>query len=67
MLINDLTEVRKNYTMLESKLSVSRTLTVNQKKQMIEIERQCCNYEQYSRRERLEVVGIPSNTEDSKL
>ena len=67
MLINDLTEVRKSYTMLESTLSVSRTLTVNKKKQMIEIERQCCNYEQYSRRERPEVAGIPSNTEDSML
>ena len=63
----NLNELSKKYVMLESELSISRTVTTNQKKQIIELERQCWMNEQYSRRECLEVAGIPSDTENSKL
>ena len=63
----DLTDLSKNYLMLESELSVSRTVTANQRKQIVELERQCWSNEQYSRRECLEIAGIPSNTDNTKL
>lgn len=64
---NDMTDLKKNYEMLESELSVSRNVTTNQKKQIVELERQCWSNEQYSRRECLVVAGIPNDTEDAKL
>lgn len=64
---SDLTDLKKSYAMLESELLVSRTVTTRQKKQIIELERQCWSNEQYSRRECLEVAGIPNNTQDSEL
>lgn len=64
---NELVDLRKNYSALESELSVSRTVTTNQRKQIVELERQCWSNEQYSRRECLEVTGIPGNTDDDKL
>ena len=60
-------DLRKHFTALESELSVSRTVTTIQKKQIVELERNCWSNEQYSRRECLEVAGIPDNTEDNKL
>ena len=65
--INNMTDLKKNYKMLESELSVSRNVTTNQKEQIVELERQCWSNEQYSRRECLEVAGIPNDTEDAKL
>ena len=64
---NDLADLRKNYSALESELSVSRTVTTNQKKQIVELERNCWSNEQYSRRECLEVTGIPGDTHNDKL
>lgn len=63
----DLTDLRKSYTMIESELSIARAVSSTQRKQIIELERQCWRNEQYSRRECLEVAGIPDFTEDHKL
>ena len=52
---------------MESELSVSRNVTTNQKRQIVELERQSWSNEQYSRRECLEVAGVPNGTEDAKL
>ena len=60
----DLSELRNNYSRLESELLISKTVTTRQKDQIINLERQCWSNEQYSRRECLEISGIPSNTEN---
>ena len=63
----DLSELRNNYSRLESELLISKTVTTRQKNQIINLERQCWSNEQYSRREYLEISGIPSNTENQNL
>ena len=63
----DLTELRKNYSRLESELQVSKSVTTLQRKQIIALERQCWSKEQYSRREYLEISGIPDNIDENKL
>ena len=55
----DLTELSKNYTKLESELQISKSVTSLQRQQIIALERQCWSNEQYSRRECLEISGIP--------
>ena len=60
----DLLELRNNYSRLESELLTSKTVTTCQKDEIINLERQCWSNEQYSRRECLEISGIPSNTEN---
>ena len=63
----DLSELRNNFSRLESELLISKTVTTRQKDQIINLERHCWSNEQYSRRECLEISGIPSNTEDQNL
>ena len=71
MLLNkinqELIELRKNYTRLESELYISQSVTTKQRKQIITLERQCWSNEQYSRRECLEISGVPGNTSDENL
>ena len=64
---SDLTDLRKSYNRIESELSVSRNVTSNQRKQIEELQRQCWSNEQYSRRECLEIAGIPNDTKNEKL
>ena len=66
-LSQDLAELHKNYSRLESELLVSKNVTTCQKNQIVNLERQCWSNEQYSRRECLEISGIPDGTEDQKL
>ena len=63
----ELSELSKNYSRLESELAISKTVTSIQKQQIIALEKQCWCNEHYSRRECLEISGIPSNTRDDKL
>ena len=50
----------ENYKKLESDVSVSKTVSSLLTDQMNNVEKQCWGNAQYSRRECLEVVGIPS-------
>lgn len=63
----DLTDLRKNYSRLESELHISKSVTTLQKQQIITLERQCWSNEQYSRRECLEISGIPEDTSSETL
>ena len=62
-----LSELRNNYSELESELLISKTVTTRQKDQIINLERQWWNNKQYSRCECLEISGIPRNTENQNL
>ena len=64
---NELSELRKNYNKLEADLKVSKSVTEAMKNPIIVLERKCWSNEQCSRREYLEISGIPSDAEASKL
>ena len=64
---NELSELRKNYNKLKADLKVSKSVTEPIKNHIIVLERKCWSNEQYSRRECLEISGIPSDTEAGKL
>ena len=59
-LTDEIKLLKENYKRLESDISVSRTVSSLLTDQMNNVERQCWANAQYSRRECLEVVGIPS-------
>ena len=63
----ELSELRKNCNKLEADLKVSKSVAEAMKNHIIVLERKCWSNEQYSRRECLEISGIPSNTEAGKL
>ena len=51
---------------LEADLSITRTVSDTFKNRIITLERKCWRNEQYSRRECLEISGIPNGTPDSQ-
>ena len=60
-LTNEIKLLKENYKKLESDISVSKTVNSLLTDQMYNAERQCWANAQYSRRECLEVAGIPSS------
>ena len=66
-LMKDLVDVKANYVKLEAELSITRTVSDTFKNRIIALERKCWGNEQYSRRECLEISGVPEETTDSQL
>ena len=66
-LTNEIKLLKENYKKLESDISVSKTVSSLLTEQMNNVERQCWANAQYSRRECLEVVGIPSSVKIKDL
>ena len=66
-LTDEIKLLKENYKKLESDISVSRTVSSLLTDQMNNVERQCWANAQYSRRECLEVVGIPSSVKIKDL
>ena len=60
-LTNEIKLLKENYKKLESDIAISKTVSSLLTEQMNYVERQCWSNAQYSRRECLEVVGIPSS------
>ena len=60
-LTNEIKLLKENYKKFESDISVSKAVSSLLTNQMNNVERQCWANAQYSRRECLEVVGIPSS------
>ena len=69
--ISDLTSESQKLTgvvtRLESEVSILRRVNDELQKQLISTERQCWANAQYSRRECIEVAGIPSSVSDDNL
>ena len=59
----ELTDLRQNYEKLESELSVTRNVNARLTEQLVKLERQCWSNSQYSRRECLELSGLPESLE----
>ena len=63
----DLSDLKENYIKLESELSVARQVNNKLKEHIVSLERQCWSNSQYSRRECLEITGIPDKTDQKDL
>ena len=63
----EIKRLNENFQKLESDVSVVKNVNNILSKQMSSIERQCWRNAQYSRRECVEVVGLPSSIEDKDL
>ena len=59
--LDEVRKINKNFERLESDLSVTKNANCLLQKQIVKLERECWANAQYSRRECLEVVGIPSS------
>ena len=63
----ELTSLRDRFTKMESQLLVTRRVNDNLVKQNRILERKCAANEQYSRRECLEISGIPESIPNNNL
>ena len=63
----ELAELRKSYNKLESDLAITKAVNESLRNQILTLERQCWSNAQYSRRETLEISGIPENIDDGEL
>ena len=63
----ELTSLKNRFTKMESELLITRRVNDKLVKQNRLLERKCAANEQYSRRECLEVTGIPDNIPNSDL
>ena len=63
----ELAELRKSYNKLETDLAITKAVNESLRNLIITLERQCWSNAQYSRRETLEISGIPENIGDGEL
>ena len=63
----DIGELRNDFKKLEADLAISRSANTKLRDRIISLERQCCSNSQYSRRECLEITGLPDNINNEDL
>ena len=63
----ELLELKTKFTKMESDLAISRNVNVKLVEFLVVTERKCWANEQYSRRECLEISGIPESVSDNAL
>ena len=66
-LTEEIKEIHRSFKKLESEIIVVKKVNDTLVKQLSSLERQCWKNEQYSRREYVEVVGIPPSVEHDQL
>ena len=64
---NDLNELKTKFCKFESDLHISRNVNDKLSDKLIVLERKCHANEQYSRRECLEISGIPAEVGDKVI
>ena len=63
----DIVELRNDFKKLVADLAISRSVNNKQRDRIISLERQCWSNSQYSRRECLEMTGLPDNINSEDL
>ena len=63
----ELLELKTKSTKMESDLTISRKVNVKLMERLVATERKCWANEQYSKRECLEISGIPESVSDNAL
>ena len=64
---NELSDLNKDFEQLRSDLSITKLVNTKLKEKVVSLERQTWSNSQYSRRECLELSGIPETTENKDL
>ena len=64
---SELLDLKNKFTKLESDLEISRNINNKLVDQVTRLERKCWENEQYSRRECIEISGIPQSIEQIDL
>ena len=64
---NNFDELKTKLTKLKADLNISRNVNSELSDKLISVERKCFANEQYSRRECLEISGIPPSVKDNEL
>ena len=64
---NELSDLKKDFEKLGSDLSVARQVNSVLRERVTSLERQCWSNSQYSRRECLELTGIPETSDNNTL
>ena len=64
---NELSDLKKDFEQLRSDLSVTKLVNIKLKEKVVSLERQTWSNSQYSRRECLELSGIPETIENKDL
>ena len=64
---NELFDLKKDFEKLGSDLSVARQVNSVLRERVTSLKRQCWNNSQYSRRECLELTGIPETSDNNTL
>ena len=63
----EILELKTKFTKMESDLAISRNVNTKLVERLVVTERKCWANEQYSRRECLEISGIPESVSDDAL
>ena len=63
----EILELKTKFTKMESDLAISRNVNTKLVERLVVTERKCWANEQYSRRECLEISGIPESVSDNAL
>ena len=66
-LTNEIKKINETFSKLEADINITKNVNTKLTEQLVETERQCWANAQYSRRECLEIVGIPSTVENDDL
>ena len=64
---SDLSGLKSDFSKLEADIQVSRNVNSKLSERLLTMERRCYANEQYSRRECLEISGIPASVADKDL
>ena len=64
---NELSDLKEDFEKLGSDLSVARQVNLVLRERVSSLERQCWSNSQYSRRECLELTGIPETSDNNAL
>ena len=66
-LVAEIRKLTSSFAKLESELAISKNITTALSGRLVQMERQCCANAQYSWRECVELVGIPSSVHQNQL
>ena len=65
--VEEMCKFNENFSKLQSELSIAKRVNTELTKRIVTLERQCWANAQYSRKECVEVVGIPRQVNDKHL
>ena len=65
--LNEIRKLNDNFSKLEADVTLAKNISNLLSQRVVNLERQCWDNAQYSRRECLEVVGIPRSVDDNIL